>query len=387
MTTIAAPLPPLSLYVHLPWCVRKCPYCDFNSHALRGEPPMARYVDALLADMHRELEFAGGRPLASVFFGGGTPSLFPAGAIARILDAVRAGFDIADDIEITLEANPGTVECADVGGYRDAGVNRLSFGAQSFDAAMLEALGRIHSVVDIERSVEAARAAGFDNVNLDLMYALPGQTVPGAVGDLQRAIDLRPQHISWYQLTLEPNTVFHARPPAGLPDEDAAWAMQEEGQALLDRAGYDRYETSAYALPGYRCRHNLNYWRFGDYLAIGAGAHGKYTSADGIWRYAKPSHPLAYIEAQESGTAAARDARPVRADDRVFEYMLNVLRLTEPFTEAGFAERTGLPGKRLHGELARLREQGLVEEHGGGVWRVSVLGERFLNDLQAAFLP
>ena len=386
MSVAVAPLPPLSLYVHLPWCVRKCPYCDFNSHALRGEPPMARYVDALLVDLRRELNCAAGRPLLSIFFGGGTPSLFPGEQIDRVLDAVRADFDVSDDIEITLEANPGTVECADVRGYRDAGVNRLSFGAQSFDPAMLEALGRIHSVDDIERSVAAARAAGFDNVNLDLMYALPGQSVAGALEDLRRAVALAPQHVSWYQLTLEPNTVFHARPPASLPDEDTAWAIQTQGQALLDAAGYARYETSAYALAGHRCRHNLNYWRFGDYLAIGAGAHGKYTSPDGVWRYAKPAHPLAYIEAQEAG-AAGCEPRPVSDDDRAFEYMLNVLRLTDPFTEAAFTERTGLPGERLHAELARLGDKGLVEAGGSGVWRVSALGQRFLNDVQAAFLP
>jgi len=386
MSVAAVRLPPLSLYVHLPWCVRKCPYCDFNSHALRGEPQMARYVDALLADMRRERELAAGRPLLSVFFGGGTPSLFPAAQIARILEGVRTHFDVADDIEITLEANPGTVECADVHGYRHAGVNRLSFGAQSFDATMLEALGRIHSVDDIGRSVAAARAAGFGNVNLDLMYALPGQSVAGALDDLRHALALGPQHVSWYQLTLEPNTVFYARPPAGMPDEDTAWAMQLEGQALLGGAGYERYETSAYALPGYRCRHNLNYWRFGDYLAIGAGAHGKYTAPAGIRRYAKPAHPLAYIEAQEAD-GSRRESQPVGAHDRVFEYMLNVLRLTEPFTETAFAERTGLPAERLHDQLAQLREQGLVEGVGGGVWRVSPLGQRFLNDLQAAFLP
>lgn len=386
MSTLDERLVPLSLYIHLPWCVRKCPYCDFNSHAVRGQAPKERYIEALIADLRSEAARSAGRPLGSVFFGGGTPSLFSPAEIARVMDGVRAEFELAGDVEVTLEANPGTVECADVGGYLGAGVNRLSLGAQSFAPAMLEALGRIHTVDDTERSYRVARDAGFENINLDLMYALPGQTVDGAVADLRRAVDLRPDHVSWYQLTLEPNTVFFARPPANLPDDDAAWEMQLQGQAVLDSAGFGRYETSAWARGGRRCRHNMNYWTYGDYLAVGAGAHGKYTNAGSIWRYAKPANPLAYIESLERGDMPAPPTA-VEAGERLFEYMLNVLRLTDAFTEASFAERTGLPAGRFREKLAEAQAKGLVEADEEAGWRVSGLGQRFLNDLQAAFLP
>ncbi|MBN8480319.1 MAG: radical SAM family heme chaperone HemW, partial [Xanthomonadales bacterium] len=273
--------PPLSLYVHIPWCVKKCPYCDFNSHAVREGIPQEAYVDALLADLDGDLADFGDaarRPLASVFFGGGTPSLFSPAAIARILDGVAARLAIVPGAEVTLETNPGTVEHGRFAGYREAGVNRISFGVQSFDDAMLHRLGRIHSADEATRAFAEARAAGFDAINLDLMYALPRQDLAGALADLERAIALAPEHISHYQLTLEPNTLFAAKPPP-LPDSDSAWDMQEHGQALLAAHGYAQYEVSAYARAGHRCAHNLNYWTFGDYLGIGAGAHAKLSDA------------------------------------------------------------------------------------------------------------
>ncbi|NQV85914.1 MAG: radical SAM family heme chaperone HemW, partial [Woeseiaceae bacterium] len=286
--------PPLSLYVHLPWCVRKCPYCDFNSHTAGDAAPKERYIRALLMDLSREAVAAKGRILSSIFLGGGTPSLFSPQEIDQLLNGVRALFSMTDDVEITMEANPGTVECGSPAGYRQAGVTRLSIGAQSFDDALLTALGRIHSSDDIARAYREAVLGGFDNINLDLMHGLPGQTIELAMADLNAAIALDPAHISWYQLTLEPNTIFHARPPANLPDDDLAFEIQDCGQELLAAAGYRQYEVSAYARDGRHCRHNLNYWQFGDYLAVGAGAHGKLTSSGGVQRYQKPANPLMY---------------------------------------------------------------------------------------------
>lgn len=379
-------VPPLSLYVHLPWCVRKCPYCDFNSHAAGSDAPRGRYVDALLTDMRAEAERVAGRELVSVFLGGGTPSLFTPAEIAALLDGVAGSFSLTADIEVTMEANPGTLDCGDPLGYRQAGVNRLSIGAQSFRNESLAALGRIHDVADIERSYAAARTAGFENINLDVMHALPGQSVEDALADLRRAVSLGPEHISWYELTLEPNTVFHARPPPALPDEEQADEMQQQGQALLAASGFERYEISAYARRGRRCRHNLNYWRFGDYAAIGAGAHGKLTAAGAVSRYARPANPLQYMESVESGRRGA-DSVALGADERVFEFMLNALRLTDAFDEDLFEARTGLPADLLHETLTNLRDKRLLEELGGGHWQVSALGQRFVNDLQAAFLP
>ena len=285
--------PPLSLYVHLPWCVRKCPYCDFNSHTAGEDPPMARYIDALLVDIEREARHAGAREIETIFLGGGTPSLFAPGHIARLLDGAAGRLSLASNVEVTMEANPGTVECGSPAAYRAAGVNRLSIGAQSFDDASLQRLGRIHGGDDIRRAVDAAVQAGFETFNLDLMHGLPQQTPEMAVADLCAALELGAPHVSWYQLTLEPNTVFHARPPAGLPDDEAAWAIHAAGAEVLADAGYTRYEVSAWARAGHRCRHNLNYWRFGDYLAVGAGAHGKRTGDEGVRRYRKPANPLA----------------------------------------------------------------------------------------------
>lgn len=377
--------PPLSLYVHLPWCVRKCPYCDFNSHTAGADAPRGRYLDALLRDLAEESARADRRPIESVFLGGGTPSLFTPAEIGRLLAGVDEYLNLAPDAEITMEANPGTIECGDPAGYRAAGVNRLSIGAQSFSDEMLGKLGRIHSSADIVRAVRAAREAGFDNLNIDLMHGLPGQQADGAMADLTDAMALEPTHISWYQLTLEPNTVFHARPPAGLPDDDLAFEIEEQGRALLADHDFHQYEVSAYARKGRRCRHNLNYWLFGDYLAVGAGAHGKLTRGGTVGRYQKPANPLQYMLAMENGVPAPEPV-PIGASDLTFEFMLNALRLNEGFSLEVFAERTGLDaavlGTAMEGPLA----SGLIERTAGDSWRPTAHGRRFLNDLQLGFL-
>jgi len=379
-------LPPLALYVHLPWCVRKCPYCDFNSHTAGDDAPRDRYLEALLTDLRIEAERAVGRSLVSVFLGGGTPSLFSPRQIGRLLDELDEHFSLVSDIEITMEANPGTVECGDPAGYFEAGVNRLSIGAQSFSSAALKVLGRIHSVEDIERAALEARASGFDNINLDIMYGLPGQSVSDAVSDLERATELQPQHLSWYQLTLEPNTVFHARPPAGMPDEEQSFDIQVRGQELLADLGYEQYEVSAYARNGQRSEHNLNYWSFGDYLAVGAGAHGKVSNAEGIWRYAKPANPKQYMRQLEAGEEPP-EFEAVAEAERLFEFMLNALRLTDGFSEDLFVARTGLTVDSLRARLEPLVRKGLIASCGRNSWQATSLGRRFLNDLQAEFLP
>jgi len=376
---------PLALYLHFPWCVKKCPYCDFNSHALRGEIPEREYVDALLRDLDFELSLTPNpQPLTSVFMGGGTPSLFSAAAVGRVLEQAARRIAFAPDIEITLEANPGTADAANFRGYRAAGVNRLSIGVQSFDAGQLKALGRIHGPDEARRAFALAREAGFDNVNLDLMYALPRQTLPQARADLEAAFALAPEHLSYYQLTLEPNTEFHARPPP-LPDHDQAWEMQEQGQGLLAAQGYAQYEVSAYARAGRRCRHNLNYWEFGDYLGIGAGAHGKRTRGGDIRRRARHKHPRAWQDA--AGTpAAVQEERTVAAIDLPFEFAMNALRLNDGFRLADFERRTGLPGSTLDRPLAQAASRGLVEREGTSV-RASTRGRELLNPLVALFLP
>lgn len=380
-------LPPLSLYLHFPWCRAKCPYCDFNSHQGGDEASRRRYISALLADLRQEAEFADGRPIESIFLGGGTPSVFAPAEIATVLQASARLFELARDCEITMEANPGTVGHGTMRAYRDAGVNRLSIGAQSFNAASLVKLGRIHGPDEIRASYAEACRAGFDSINLDLMFALPGQTVADAEADIDALLGLGPPHVSYYQLTLEPNTVFFARPPADLPDEDAAWAMQTVGHAKLADAGYAQYEISAFAKSGARCRHNLNYWQFGDYLAAGAGAHGKVTRQDQeIWRYRKVANPLLYMEKIESGGATMGET-VVSGADRSFEYMLNVLRLADGFSEKRFERRTGLPATSLRPALERARQDGLMAEVSAGVWRPTPFGFRYLNDLQARFLP
>ena len=379
-------IPPLSLYVHLPWCVRKCPYCDFNSHTTGKEIQRTRYLDAISADLVAESDRAGGRRLISVFLGGGTPSLFAPAEIERLLTDIDDRFTLDEHAEITMEANPGTVEYGDPAGYRSAGVNRLSIGAQSFNDRHLKTLGRIHGSEEISKAFDAARGAGFDDINLDLMFALPGQRLEEALEDLRCALALRPTHISWYQLTLEPNTVFHARPPSDLPDDDTSSEIQHEGQALLADSGFESYEISAFARGGRRCRHNVNYWTFGDYLAVGAGAHGKLTTVNGVFRYAKTAHPVAYMRSLEDGPQDVA-MRQLTDADLMFEFMLNILRLTAGFDERLFCERTGLGGRSLRDRLAPLVARDLVGVDEKGVWRPTELGRRFTNDLQSHFLP
>jgi oxygen-independent coproporphyrinogen-3 oxidase len=379
--------PPLSLYVHMPWCVRKCPYCDFNSHGVRGTPAYAEYVDVLLADLDADLrdfgEAIGGRPVETVFFGGGTPSLFAPELVGRFLDGARQRLAFATHAEITLETNPGTVEHGRFDGYLAAGVNRISFGVQSFDNEKLHRLGRIHSAHEAEDAVRQAQDAGIDNINIDLMYALPEQTLEGALDDVQRAMALAPTHISHYQLTLEPNTAFAANPPP-LPDDDAAWAIQEACEASLAAGGYGQYEVSAYAATGRRCAHNLNYWRFGDYLGIGAGAHGKITDATGVRRRWKTRLPAAYLASSGRPGRVGGDSI-VSADDLPFEYMLNALRLIDGVPSADFAERTGLPADAIAPARAACIARGwLVDDP--VVLRTTPLGQRFLNDVIEAFM-
>jgi putative oxygen-independent coproporphyrinogen III oxidase len=374
--------PPLALYVHLPWCVRKCPYCDFNSYALKGTLPEVQYVAALERDLASQAENVVGRPIVSLFFGGGTPSLFSPAGIGRIIAIARATLSFAPEVEITLEANPGTIERGRFAEYRAAGVNRVSLGAQSFDAGQLAILGRIHSPADTGRAVEELHAAGLDNFNLDLMYALPGQEVAGALADVDAALALDPAHLSHYQLTLEPGTVFAAHPPS-LPDDDVAAQMLDACQEHLGAHGFSRYEVSAYARPGRQCRHNLNYWGFGDYLGIGAGAHGKITDGNPreVMRTWHTREPRRYLSSPDSPFR-----RTVTPEELPFEFMMNALRLVEGFETADFCERTDLPWPLVAETLASLRARGLMRVDSQR-WRPTALGMRFLNDLIGAFLP
>ena len=384
---MALSFPPLSLYLHLPWCIQKCPYCDFNSHRAGKTAQWDRYVAALIADIESESATAGKRSIESVFLGGGTPSLFSPDKIAAIIDAGRRHLSLTDDCEITVEANPGTVEHGSLAEYRRSGITRLSIGAQSFDPDMLRMLGRIHGREEIAKTVAEANDAGFDSINIDLMFALPGQDVAAAEKDITALIELAPPHVSWYQLTLEPNTVFHANPPAGIPDEDRAWAIQQAGGRLLAGAGYEQYEISAFAKPGHRCRHNLNYWQFGDYLAAGAGAHGKLTDASGvIRRYRKPANPLSYMEQAESGAFEAQLSE-VQAADAGFEFMLNALRLSDGVPVALLTERTGLPLDALDATVDTAVSDGLLKNPDAGMFCPTADGFRLLNELQARFLP
>lgn len=378
--------PPLSLYVHMPWCVRKCPYCDFNSHQQRGALPFDAYVDALIADLDFDLPLAWGRVVHSVFFGGGTPSLFPPDAIDRFLQLASARLRFTPGAEITLETNPGTVEHGPFAGYRAAGVNRLSFGVQSFDDDCLQRLGRIHTSGDAERAVKMAQDAGFDNFNIDLMYALPQQTLVMAQDDVARAVALSPTHMSHYQLTLEPNTQFAARPPTGIPDIDAAWDMQEACQAQLAEAGFAQYEVSAYARAGRQCAHNLNYWKFGDYFGIGAGAHGKFTMGDSqqVRRRWKIRHPNLYME--KAGTQEAIAGDEVLTAQRLpFDFMLNALRLNDGVPMATFEARTGLPRSAIADKLALAYQREWLETDPDWL-RPTELGRRFANDVIGLFL-
>ncbi|HKR37059.1 MAG TPA: radical SAM family heme chaperone HemW [Steroidobacteraceae bacterium] len=384
-------LPPLALYVHMPWCVRKCPYCDFNSHVAPESIPQQQYIDALIEDLAIDAAAAQGRALTSVFFGGGTPSLFAPDQVGRFLEAARAQVAFAPDAEITLEANPGTIEHGRFSGYRDAGINRVSLGAQTFDAAHLQTLGRIHGSGDIARAVEEVVRAGLDNFNLDLMYGLPAQTQQQALADLDAALALGPAHISHYQLTLEPGTVFYHRPPP-LPDSDATWQMQLDCQERLAARGYEHYEVSAYARAGRRSRHNLNYWQFGDYIGVGAGAHGKLTwlanaqrTRSAIVRSARIKQPREFL--RRAAAERISDRVPVETEELPFEYMLNVLRLTDDFAEADYEARTGLAFATVAAAVAEAERKGLLRRAGAARWRVTELGQRFLNDLQALFLP
>ncbi|MEQ9773236.1 radical SAM family heme chaperone HemW [Pectobacterium jejuense] len=373
-------LPPLSLYIHIPWCVQKCPYCDFNSHALKGDVPHQEYVDHLLADLDADLPLASGRELHSIFIGGGTPSLLSAEAMQALLDGVRARIPLTPDAEITMEANPGTVEADRFSGYQRAGINRISIGVQSFDPQKLTRLGRIHGPDEAKRAAHLATGLGLRSFNLDLMHGLPDQSLDEALDDLRQAIALNPPHLSWYQLTIEPNTLFSSRPPT-LPDDDALWDIYEQGHALLSAAGYQQYETSAYAKPGYQCQHNLNYWRFGDYLGIGCGAHGKLTFSDGrILRTVKVRHPRGYMQ----GTYLDKQ-HDVANDDRPFEFFMNRFRLLEAAPRADFTAYTGLEEHSIRPQLDQALAQGYLTETATH-WQITEHGKLFLNSLLELFL-
>ena len=383
-------LPPLSLYLHFPWCVSKCPYCDFNSHSLKGQLPAAEYVDTLLTDLNSVLTDVGSRPIVSVFLGGGTPSLFPPEQLYRLLSAVADRLNLAMDAEITMEANPGAVEHAAFGDYRAAGINRLSLGVQSFADDKLTALGRIHSGSDARQAFLQARAAGFKNINLDLMFALPEQSLEDALADVRVATELEPEHISHYHLTLEQNTVFHARPPV-LPDLDRAWDMQAACADHLLASGYENYEVSAWAKPTKACQHNLNYWQFGDYLGLGAGAHAKLSYPGGeVRRTARAAHPRGYA-AQVHEQSPVLESMLVAPPDLSFEFMLNALRLRDGFSLQLYEQNTGLPAASLAAGLAEARVRGLIAvpraEAADDRVRLTEQGWRFLDDLQAIFLP
>lgn len=375
--------PPLALYIHVPWCVQKCPYCDFNSHEAKGEVPEAAYIDALIADLESALPLIWGRPVVSIFFGGGTPSLLSAEGVDRLLMAVRARVQLLPDAEITLEANPGTVEASRFAGFRAAGVNRVSVGIQSFNPEHLKVLGRIH---DRDEAVQAAALARqhFDTFNLDLMYGLPEQTLEQALNDLETALACQPTHLSCYQLTLEPNTRYAAQPPAGLPEGDLCADIQDAIEARLAAAGFRHYETSAFAKPGHECRHNRNYWLFGDYLGIGAGAHSKLTLHDRVLRQMRWKRPEQYLAKVAAGMPIQQEAA-VAAVDLPFEFMLNALRLLQGFDSALFESRTSLPLLSIENELRQAECDGLIERR---LQRIapSDRGRRFLNQLLERFL-
>ncbi|MEB7923977.1 radical SAM family heme chaperone HemW [Atlantibacter hermannii] len=375
-----ANLPPLSLYIHIPWCVQKCPYCDFNSHALKGEVPHDDYVQHLLADLDKDVAMAQGREITTIFIGGGTPSLLSGPAMQTLLDGVRARLAVRDDAEITMEANPGTVEADRFVDYQRAGVNRISIGVQSFDQAKLTRLGRIHDPDEAKRAALLARSLGLRSFNLDLMHGLPDQTLEEALDDLRQAIALNPPHLSWYQLTIEPNTMFGSRPPV-LPDDDALWDIFEQGHQLLSAAGYQQYETSAYAKPGYQCQHNLNYWRFGDYLGIGCGAHGKITYPDGrILRTSKTRHPRGYMQ----GNYLDRQ-HDVEAADKPFEFFMNRFRLLEAAPRTEFTRYTGLSEETVRPQIEQAKSLGYIKET-PEYWQITQHGKLFLNSLLELFL-
>ena len=378
-------LPPLSLYIHIPWCVQKCPYCDFNSHAQKGTIPEQEYVRHLLADLTADLsryqESVQQRPLHSIFIGGGTPSLFSAENIAYLLHQIEQHIPFEPNIEITLETNPGTAEAERFLGYAQASVNRISMGIQSFSDEKLQKLGRIHNAAEAKSAVGFARVSSLRSFNLDLMHGLPNQTLNEALDDLRQAIELAPPHLSWYQLTIEPNTMFAYRPPK-LPDDDELWDIFEQGHQLLTAAGYQQYETSAYAKPGFQCQHNLNYWRFGDYLAIGCGAHGKLSFPSGkILRYSKTKHPKGYMRGEY-----LYEERDVSTEDRPFEFFMNRFRLLEVVPKSEFEQFTGLPLSTVDKKMAWALDQKFITET-DRTWQVTEHGKLFLNELLEAFLP
>ncbi|KJG55207.1 coproporphyrinogen III oxidase [Photobacterium kishitanii] len=378
--------PPLSLYVHIPWCVQKCPYCDFNSHALKTELPELDYIDALIDDLETDLMayqlINGQRPLHSIFIGGGTPSLISPSEIGRLLTAIEARIPFSDNIEITMEANPGTVEAGRFEGYRQAGVNRISIGIQSFQNDKLQRLGRIHGSQEAIKAIELAKSAGLNSFNTDLMHGLPDQSIADAISDLKQAIALDPPHLSWYQLTIEPNTLYYSKPPT-LPDDDDLWDIFEQGHALLTAAGYQQYEISGYSKPDKQCQHNLNYWRFGDYLGIGCGAHGKISFDDGrIIRTVKVKHPRGYLQADKpylSQQIAVAD------NERPFEFFMNRFRLLEACPKQDFIDRTGLPLSTIEANIDWAIEQNYLLDN-GYQWQITEHGKLFLNDLLAAFV-
>ncbi|MER2472665.1 radical SAM family heme chaperone HemW [Photorhabdus laumondii] len=373
-------LPPLSLYIHIPWCVQKCPYCDFNSHALKGDVPHQEYVDHLLADLKTDLPMVNGREVTTIFIGGGTPSLLSSQAMQQLLDGVRALLPISPQAEITMEANPGTVEAGRFSGYQQAGINRISIGVQSFSSDKLVRLGRIHGPDEAKRAAHLAASLGLRSYNLDLMHGLPNQSLDEALDDLRQAIALSPPHLSWYQLTIEPNTSFGSRPPV-LPDDDALWDIFSQGHQLLTAAGYQQYETSAYAKPGYQCQHNLNYWRFGDYLGIGCGAHGKITFEDGrILRTVKTKHPRGYMQGRYLDKQ-----HQVENEDRPFEFFMNRFRLLEIMPKQDFSDFTGLSEDSIRTQIGQALAAGYLSETTTH-WQITQKGKLFLNSLLELFL-
>lgn len=378
--------PPLSLYVHIPWCVQKCPYCDFNSHALKTELPELDYIDALIDDLETDLMayqlINGQRPLHSIFIGGGTPSLISPTEIGRLLAAIETRIPFSDNIEITMEANPGTVEAGRFEGYRHAGVNRISIGIQSFQDDKLQRLGRIHGSQEAIKAIELAKSAGLNSFNTDLMHGLPDQSIADAISDLKQAIALDPPHLSWYQLTIEPNTLYYSKPPT-LPDDDDLWDIFEQGHALLTAAGYQQYEISGYSKVGKQCQHNLNYWRFGDYLGIGCGAHGKISFDDGrIIRTVKVKHPRGYLHANKPYLS---EQISVADSERPFEFFMNRFRLLEACPKQDFIDRTGLPLTTIEANIDWAIEQNYLHDNGDH-WQITEHGKLFLNDLLAAFV-
>ena len=379
-----AALPPLSLYIHIPWCIKKCPYCDFNSHSLKNGLPEEAYIDALLADLQTELPNIWGRPVETIFFGGGTPSLFQAASIDRLLSGLRSLLRLQPEAEITLEANPGTFEIEKFKGFKDAGITRLSIGVQSFNDTMLERLGRVHNGGEALRAIDTALKL-FEKVNIDLMYALPGQTVQTALNDVNTAIATGAGHISAYHLTMEPNTPFGHTPPKGLPQDEAALDIEDAVHGSLGGAGFIHYETSAFARPHMQCRHNLNYWQFGDYIGIGAGAHGKISFPDRIERTVRRRHPNDYLAAMQRTPSDGIERKTVSTDDLPFEFMMNALRLAEGVPAALLQERTGISSARIMAQIETARRKGLLEND-PTVFRPTAQGRLFLNDLLQCFL-